>query len=133
MQTIIHNRQTLHINRPPGSEVVFYFCILRPSPVEGSGPLNRRQSVGVSICKNTKIAAYATCGTVSIIELKAHIEHRAHSLHCCELCRASEHSCGNIGLSGRLWQQSIHWAAVTSQVYLHCKDCVNVGHMLACC
>ena len=35
---------------------------------------------------------YSTCGTVSIVELRAHIEHRAHSLHCCEPCRASDWS-----------------------------------------
>ena len=42
--------------------------------------------------KNTKNAAYATCGSVSIIELRAHIEHRVHSLYCYEPCRASDWS-----------------------------------------
>ena len=37
-------------------------------------------------------AAYATCGTVSIIELRAHIDHRAHILFCYEPCRASDWS-----------------------------------------
>ena len=48
-----------------------------------------------------------------------------------------EHAKYQIG--AQLWkywivgQQLIHLAAVTSQLYLHCKDCVNVGHMHACC
>ena len=30
-------------------------------------------------------------------------------------------------------QQSAHCAAVMNQSYQHCKDCVNVDHMRACC
>ena len=37
-------------------------------------------------------AAYAICRTVSTIEHRAQIEHREHSLHCCEPCRASDQS-----------------------------------------
>ena len=56
-------------------------------------------------------AAYATCGTVSIIELRAHIEDRAHSLYCYEPCRASDRST-DVELLDR-------WASIDS---LLCSD-----------
>ena len=42
-------------------------------------------------------------------------------------------------IGAQLWkywvreQQSVHCGAVTSQLYLHWKDCVNVGQMHSCC
>ena len=66
---------------------------------------------------------------ISILELVLSIERID-----CTVVSHVEHQIGE-----QLWkcwsvrQQSIYCAAVTSKVYLHCKDCVNIGHMRAWC
>ena len=66
---------------------------------------------------NTGNARNALCGTVSTIEHTWHIWHMSKSLHFCKYWIVGK--------------ESVHCAVVTSRVYLHSKDCVDVGHMRA--
>ena len=62
----MQNVSMVHTNRP----WVYKVCLKRPSLVDTSAGITTGQ--GLKNAKNTKYACYATCGTVSIIEYRAH-------------------------------------------------------------
>ena len=71
----------LHISIDPSLlNCNFCFCILRPKPVQGSGPLNLLRPL---ICKKKKNARNTICGMASSIERKMHTR---------EQCWASDRS-----------------------------------------
>ena len=62
----MQNVSMVHTNRP----WVYQVCLKRPSLVDTSAGISTGQDR--KNAKNTKHACYSTCGTVSIIECRAH-------------------------------------------------------------